>query len=178
MFERFKNKMPGPETSASNAAGGFEQSPAAPGTRIHYEPELIAQLKGDHQRLLDLYQQIQEKFEEGDYTAVSKQLDQFRVALQGHLLTENVRLYVYLDHCLGATESNAELIHGFRREMEKIGRDVMNFLRKYRAIGVDRELAPAFSKDFAVVGEKLTERIEREEQVLYPLYMPVSAFSP
>jgi hypothetical protein len=37
---------------------------------------------------------------------------------------------------------------------------------------VDKDLAKAFAKDFAIIGKVLVERIEKEEQVLYPLYMP------
>ena len=88
-----------------------------------------------------------------------------------HLLTENVRLYIYLDHMLRGDEANEELIRGFRKEMDDIAKTAMNFLKKYEAIGVDKDLAEVFSKDFATIGEVLTKRIKREESILYPLYM-------
>jgi regulator of sigma D len=56
--------------------------------------------------------------------------------------------------------------------MDGIAKVAMNFLKKYEAIGVDKELAGAFAKDFATIGQVLGARIQKEEQVLYPLYMP------
>lgn len=144
---------------------------AAPGTDIHYDPELIKNLKNDHQELFSIYSDIKTLFENGDYAAVSKRLNDLRGDLQGHLLTENVRLYIYLDHMLRGDEANEELIRGFRKEMDDIAKTAMNFLKKYEAIGVDKDLAEVFSKDFATIGEVLTKRIKREESILYPLYM-------
>lgn len=145
---------------------------AAPGTEIHYHPDLVDQLIGDHRKLVEMYQEIKAQFSAGNFTAVSMKLDELRIALQGHLLTENVRLYIYLERCLAGDEINYDLIRGFRREMDGIGRSAMNFLKKYEAIGVDRELASAFIKDLDAVGAILVDRIQREESVLYPLYMP------
>lgn len=170
MFDFFKKKA---DTKAETAAPPSQpQYNAAPGTAIRYHPELIDQLKSDHQTLLGLYGEIQAAFDAGDYTTVSEKLDTFRSELQGHLLTENVRLYIYLDHCLASDETNSELIRSFRHEMDGIAKVAMNFLKKYEAIGVDKELAGAFAKDFATIGQVLGQRIQKEERVLYPLYMP------
>lgn len=148
------------------------QYQAAPGTEIRFQPELVPQLKADHQNLVSIYLDIKTAFEGGDYEEVAKKLVHFRSSLQAHLLTENVRLYIYLSHSLANDEINSELIHEFRREMDAIARVAMNFLKKYDTIGVDKELAGAFAKDFATIGQVLTERIEKEERVLYPLYLP------
>lgn len=144
----------------------------APSTQIQYHPELIEQLVADHRMLLGLYGEIKKVFEAGDYARVSKMLDEFRRGLQGHLLTENVRMYIYLERNLAGDEFNADLIRGYRREMDGIGKVAMNFLKKYEAIGVDTELAGPFAKDFATIGAVLAERIEKEERGLYPLYLP------
>ncbi|WP_127477826.1 hemerythrin domain-containing protein [Sulfurivermis fontis] len=169
MFDFFKKKG---ESKQDAPAAATPQYNTAPGTEIRYHPELIDQLKSDHQALLGLYGEIKAAFDEGDYAAVSQKLDAFRSGLQSHLLTENVRLYIYLDRCLANDETNSELIRGFRREMDGIAKVAMNFLKKYEAIGVDKELAGAFAKDFATIGQVLGQRIQKEEQVLYPLYMP------
>lgn len=144
----------------------------APGTTIRYSPELINNLKSDHQRLLALYTEIKSHFEHGRYKKVVEKLGEFRTALTSHLLTENVRLYVYLDRQFSADETNSELIRGFRKEMDGIGRIAMNFLRKYEELGVDSELSERFSEDLATIGKVLSERITREEQTLYALYLP------
>lgn len=174
MFDLFKKKNEETEAkpAAKESTGQSQQYGTAPGTEIRYHPELIDQLKGDHQKLLGIYGEIKAAFDSSDYQTVSEKLDQFRTGLQGHLLTENVRLYIYLDHCLAGDENNSELIRGFRREMDGIGKTAMNFLKKYEAIGVDSDLAPSFARDFETIGKVLGERIQREEEVLYPLYMP------
>lgn len=171
MFGLFKNKTPQPEQQASQSESPQVQTTTAPGTEIRYSPTLVEELKNDHQKLLGVYMAIKASFEAGDYETVSKQLNEFRFGLHSHLLTENVRLYIYLDRMLGHDEMNSDLIRGFRREMDSIGKTTLNFLKKYEAIGVDKELATAFAKDFAAIGAVLTERIQKEESVLYPLYM-------
>ncbi len=170
MFNFFSKKNAAPETAERAAASQYA---SAPGSEIRYSPTLVDELKKDHQDLLSLYMDIKASFERGDYEAVSAKLNEFRVGLQGHLLTENVRFYIYIDRVHGKDEMNSELIRSFRREMDGIGRTALNFLQKYEMIGVDRALAGAFASDFAAIGAVLTERIKKEESVLYPLYMPV-----
>lgn len=164
LFKKKKQPVSAPEKD--------KQEAVAPGTQIHFNAELIPQLKKDHQDLLELYGKIKESFEQADYKAVTHQLNTLRQALQGHLLTENVRLYIYLDRSMANDELNADLVRGFRREMDGIARVAMAFLKKYEMIGVDAELAKLFAADFAELGKVLVERIEREENVLYPLYLP------
>ncbi len=162
LFDLFKRKK---------REGSDSSEYSAPGTEIRYSPDLIDQLLAEHKELLKIFSDIQKSFEEGDYRRTSKFLSQFRSALQSHLLTENIRLYVYLEHALACDDMNYELMRDLRREMEGIGRSAMNFLRKYEAIGVDRDLAAHFAKDLETVGSILTQRIQKEEKVLYPLYV-------
>ena len=168
MFGFFKNKSNNAQENQQQEA----DAPTAPGTQIRYSPELIDSLKSDHQKLLALYGEIQADFDNKDYPAVSEKLETFKGALQGHLLTENVRLYIYLDRSLAQDPTNSDLIRGFRREMDDIAKVAMGFINKYSAIGVDEDLAKHFGEDFATIGKVLGERIQREEETLYPLYMP------
>ncbi len=162
MFGFFRNKRRNPQPTAYRSA---------PGTHISYSPELIGDLKSDHQALLALYMEIKSHLDARRYPKIVEKLAEFRAALTSHLLTENVRLYVYLDRQFSRDETNSELIRSFRKEMDNIGRIALNFLRKYEELGVDAELAKHFEKDFATIGEVLTNRIKREEETLYPLYM-------
>lgn len=162
MFGFFRKKRHEPQPTAYRSA---------PGTHISYSPELIGSLKSDHQALLTLYGEIQSDLDARRYPKIVEKLAEFRTALTSHLLTENVRLYVYLDRQFSRDETNSELIRSFRKEMDNIGRIAMNFLRKYEELGVDAELAKHFARDFATIGEVLTNRIKREEETLYPLYM-------
>ncbi len=60
------------------------QYQAAPGTEIRFQPELVPQLKADHQNLISIYLGIKTAFEGGDYEEVAKKLVHFRSSLQAH----------------------------------------------------------------------------------------------
>lgn len=83
-----------------------------------------------------------------------------------------MKLYVYLTRQLADDEANSEIISDFRREMAKIGRVVMEFLRKYTEQPFDTTNMDEFKNELDGIGAALTARIEREEGVLYTLYMP------
>ncbi|MBI5899305.1 MAG: hemerythrin domain-containing protein [Rhodocyclales bacterium] len=143
---------------------------SAPGTTIGHDAGLIASLKADHQRLLAGFQSIAASSLAGNLASVQQQLGQFQTLLMDHLLKENVRLYVYLEHVLKDDPVSHEMMHGFRHEMDAIGRVVVGFLGKYKAIGSHPELAAEFSTDLKAIGEALVARIKREEDILYPMY--------
>lgn len=170
MFGFFKNKRD--KNSPDNQLQEQNNYATAPGTEIRYSPELVDSLKSDHEHLLGLYGEIKTDFDNQDYPAVSEKLEQLKSDLQGHLLTENVRLYIYLDRSLANDSTNSDLIRGFRREMDEIAKVALGFINKYSAIGVDEDLAKHFEGDFATIGKVLGERIQKEESILYPLYMP------
>lgn len=142
----------------------------APGTAIHFHPELVGKLQQDHQALLRLYTQTQTAARSGDVEQAARHLEEFRILLQGHLLTENVRLYVYLEHTLAKDASSHQLIRSFRHEMDDIGKAVVAFLNDYRDLAQHPELSQQFSESLEGIGKVLAERIRREEETLYPLY--------
>lgn len=162
-----KDAAPAVATAPSMPA---EQAVTAPGTNIHYHADLVDKLTGDHRLLLKLFGETQAAADGGDVVAAAARLEEFRVALQGHLLTENIRLYVYLEHLLADDAQSHQLIHEFRHEMDGIGKAVVGFLGKYRDLALHPELAGEFAEELAGVGKVLVERIRREEETLYPLY--------
>ena len=172
----FGKKSPPPSASASSGTGAAAAVPqaSAPGTSIHHDPRLIESFKEDHRLLLDIYKAIDAARAEGNLLTVQTRLEQFRMVLQDHLLKENVRLYVYLEHVLQGDPVSRQLMHEFRHEMDGIGRVVVGFLGKYREIGIHPELADEFAKDFAAIGAALVARIRREEDTLYPMYAPLA----
>lgn len=154
------------------AADAIQPGASAPGTTIHHDATLIASLKADHQRLLAVFQSIAAASLAGNLASVQAQLGQFQSLLMDHLLKENVRLYVYLEHLLHDDPVSREMMHGFRHEMDAIGRVVVGFLGRYKEIGSHPELATDFSVELKKIGEALVGRIKREEEVLYPMYAP------
>ena len=164
MFNFFKKKN---KTTEKNQ----QLSHVAPGTQIHYIPDLIENLQEDHKELLTIFGQINTAFEAENYRFVTEKLKIFKMKLTDHLLVENIRLYIYLGHEFTQDEATSDLIKSFRSEMNQISKVVMSFLTKYETIGVDKGLAETFGKDLNNIGSALVERINREEHTLYPLYM-------
>jgi hypothetical protein len=164
----------GGKKSASKSEAAQTAAPApqvsAPGTRISHDPALIATLKDDHQLLLQIFGAIGQAAKSGDLGEVEKRLNHFRTVLMDHLLKENVRLYVYLEHLLIADPPSRQLIHEFRHEMDAIGKVVVGFLGKYKTIASQPELTAGLNGDLAAIGEALVARIQREEGTLYPMY--------
>jgi hypothetical protein len=161
-------RQPEPVISAAPAFAAKQES--APGTQIRHDPQLIVALKTDHQRLLATFHDIAAASTAGNLAVVQHLLGQFQTMIMDHLLKENVRLYVYLEHLLQNDAVSHEMMHGFRHEMDVIGRVVVGFLGKYKEIGGRPELAAAFATDLKGIGEALVARIKREEDILYPMY--------
>lgn len=157
------------EPTSEAAAGQYKP---APGTNIRFDPMLVGVLKHDHRKLLGTFKEIQDALAAGDFGRMKERLASFRTLLQGHLLTENVRLYVYLTHLLQDDDTNSQIIHDFRHEMDGIGRTVMAFLRKYSDALLAPDEVPTLRRELDEIGAALATRIQNEEQVLYPLYQP------
>lgn len=154
------------ETTASQPA----RQPRAPGTRIGYDPLLINRLKSDHQRMLALFTQTQELLTTHDYDGVKRKLGELRITLQDHLMTANVKFYVYVSRHLADDAGKSAIINEYRREMLVNSRQIMDFLRTYSAARLDDSFAGAFQIELLVIGAALVHRIEREQSSLFPLY--------
>ncbi|MCE1185448.1 MAG: hemerythrin domain-containing protein [Rhodocyclales bacterium] len=144
----------------------------APGTSIQYHPEIIDLFKHDHRELLRVFAGIKAAIAAQDLPRCAELLEDFRHTLHGHLLSENVRLYIYLEHALASDPTSHDLMHSFRHEMDDIGKAVVAFLERYRYLAEHPELLPQFAHELDGIGKVLVERIKREEETLYPLYMP------
>ena len=142
---------------------------SAPARGISFDASLIERLKNDHEDLVALYQKIGGLLESGKYGDIRSELVNFKTRFEAHILTENVRFYVYLEQQLQDTH-NIELMRDFRREMNTIARGVVEFVKKYQFTAFDAGLREQFAQDYRTVGGLLAQRIEREESNLYPLY--------
>ncbi len=161
---------------ASDAATDETNSYApAPGTEIRYSPELIGKFEQEHQRFFALHSAILNAQEREELFAIPPLMSEFEAALTGHLLSERVRLYAYMDAYFFADQKTQAMLREYRSEMDRIGDSVMQLFRKYRDIDTDATLKQTFSHDFEELGKILAERMQREESILYPLYMPVVA---
>ncbi len=149
----------------------------APGTEIRYHENLVPELLEDHQTLLALFEKVSQAQEAGEFQQLPSMLEEFGSLLRGHLLKENVRLYIYLQHALANDPDNSALMQGFRTEMHGISKVVNRFLRHYGQTEWDQQRREDFASELKAIGEVLVKRIETEEKVLYPLYMPPGSYS-
>lgn len=171
MFEFLWKKKP-PATQET-VKQDTVSAPAATGTQLHYDPNLVSSLVSDHHALLGIFGEIAAAMEQKNVALTQEKLGEFGDALRGHLLKENVRFYVYLQHSLEGDAENAEIMHDFRREMQHIGKAVADFLHKYTAEGEwDGQMWQSFQQEVGGIGKVLTKRIQTEENILYPLYLP------
>lgn len=149
-----------------------QQKKTASGTNISYDPNLIQGLLSDHKALFEVFGKIVEYSQKEDYSHVADNLDKFKRMLQSHLIQENVKLYVYLEHALAENSGTVDIVRGFHREMDGIGRVLMGFFEKYKDVDRQESLRPAFKEDLDKIAAALTDRVGREESTLYPLYLP------
>ncbi|MBD8526674.1 hemerythrin domain-containing protein [Pseudomarimonas arenosa] len=138
-----------------------------------FDSRLIDVLKQDHADLVDLFQQIGLCAEQRRYAEVAPMLLAFKTRLESHLIAENVRFYNYVERSLDGDEENYALMRSFRREMNGIARGVVDFVKAYQQHPLDDDSRQAFLRDYRQIGGLLTQRIEREESSLYPLYQPI-----
>ena len=149
-------------------------SPAATTRRhVDYDPKLIDKLLSDHSRLGGLYARIGEAHKKDEHEDVRRFLQHFKSSLQAHILVENVRFYAYVEALNADDPDNSRLMHEFRREMNAIARQVVEFVKTYQNSHFATEAEhERFTQDYARVGTLLEQRLDREENELYPLYAP------
>lgn len=148
----------------------------APDSEVSYHADLIERFTGHHVALRKVFATLRGHTAADRFKEAEKSLQTFRHAFTGHLLEENVKLYTYLTKCLAADEGSLEVMLDMRAEMMRIGKSVMGFVGCYVAIGINADNKRRFLVELDAVGEVLVERMEREEDSLYTMYMPPEAF--
>jgi hemerythrin-like domain-containing protein len=138
---------------------------------IAYKPALVDELKSEHRELLHLFKVLVAAHQRGDQDAALANLKRFTYALRGHLLKENLHLYVYLKHALNEDPESSALMASMRVEMGKIGRVLNDFVTRYTSAPWDFEMRQDLGAELNKIAEVLSVRIQQEEEVLYPMYM-------
>lgn len=140
-----------------------------------YRPELIAALRADHQRLLELFTELERASERGDESACRSALDLFTGLLQDHLLTENRHLYGHFSRNPHPKPDLARQVDDMSADMMRIGKMLHRFITTHARTPWGAEHLAQLRKDLSPIGEVLAHRIHEEETVLYPLYAQRSA---
>lgn len=148
-----------------------EKQQATAGT-ISYHKTLIPEYLKAHKELIGIFAKIGDSAKTGDFARTKDLLAEFKTGFDGHLLSENVRFYAYMEELFRGNQENHELVQEFRSEMSGIARSVSKFIRKWRDSGIRPETQDAFLGEYREIGKVLKRRIEAEESSLYPLYQP------
>lgn len=164
------SKLFGSKSTNGNESSAHQSAHASSSRTISYDPSLVASLRHDHGELVAQYQRLGELHQLGRFNEIRSELINFKTRFEAHILTENVRFYTYLEQSLADDLHNAELMRDFRREMNTIARGAVGFVKKYQISEFGLADREQFSQDYKTVGGLLTQRIEREESSLYPLY--------
>ncbi len=166
-------------SSAGNASARARNrgAQAATHAEVHFDPKLVARLISDHQMLLGIFGEIGDASKQKNSTLLRDRLSEFGNALRGHLLTENIKFYLYLQHSLAGDAESAAVMQEFRRDMQHIGKAVGDFLNKYENLTDWNNAAwEQFGNEVMQIGKVLIKRIQTEENVLYPLYLPAGGY--
>lgn len=140
----------------------------APNTKISYKPELIKNLQKEHKNLLEVYDQASKAAHSKTPKRAKKLLIQFKDIFVHHVLLENTSLYIYLQRS-AQNESSEQSMKAIKSEMEKISRDIMQFLNHAikESTPIDAELLQKIDE----ISEVLHHRIKQEEGDIYPNYL-------
>ncbi len=161
MFSFFKRKRKPIETPTEVTA---------PHTTISYDAYLIEDLKKDHRTLLAHYMQIEKSARSQQFREVRSELSHFKTLFHQHILLENVKLYVYLTHCLESDSEQYKVVKEMRTDMRHIGKAVNQFIDHYDVWPWSAEMETQFIIELEQIGDALAARIKTEEEQLYPLY--------
>jgi hypothetical protein len=172
MHMGFFRKLLGQQDKPPAVPANATPIPAAAPRRIGYDAKLIQSLLQDHAELGRIFGNIGDAQQAGNFGDIRPLLIQFKTRLEAHVLTENVRFYNYLEQSLANDANNAGTMHSFRREMNGIARSVVEFVKKYQSSNFMPEERRQFATDYDAVGKVLEQRLDSEENNLYPLYQP------
>jgi hemerythrin-like domain-containing protein len=149
---------------------------AAPSANISYKSGLVTELQTDHKELLKLFTALVLAHRSGDFDGAVAHLKRFTYALRAHLLKENLHLYIYLKHALREDQESSDLMSSMRVEMGRIGRALNEFVTRYTSSPWDPAARERLRGELDKIAEILTRRIQQEEEVLYPMYLPPDSY--
>ena len=143
---------------------------------IAYRPELISELKKEHQALLRLHAEILSSAAQRNSARTASSLKEFNEELSKHLKTEFKDLYIFLEFfSMKHMPEIKKSIRDFKVEMHDISREVMGVIHKHEADQFETdESFDAVITDFHKLGSALVDRITREETELYGMYETIT----
>jgi len=138
---------------------------------LEYNRDFIKNLVNDHQRFFELYHAIKDQFvTNSDYDQMKKHIQNFKVAIELHLMMEDTKLYGYLRKIHQDNELLYELVEETQQETDEIADEVLEFIEKYSHEENYKSNINNFMNELEDMYRLLSKRIELEENKLFPLY--------
>ncbi len=113
-------------------------------SNIQYTSDLIDGFEQDHRALLNSYGRLNQTANRTSFAAFPAEMADFKSMLGSHLLTEAVKLDIYLRQDFKEEPAKYCVVTGYKTEMDGIGRVAMGLIESCGT-------APADSVDFAML---------------------------
>jgi hypothetical protein len=131
---------------------------------------LVKALHADHRKLLALHEDIGRSMTERRYLEIPAQLVALRTRFEAHVLTENVRLYSFLERLFQGDAGRLDELAEYRADANAMLLAVLKFVKHHRRTTFDESRLLAFADEHRRVGAMLARLVAREENGLYRLY--------
>lgn len=137
----------------------------------HYDAGLIDALEHEHEELLALFTKVLHVAKNNEFSKLKLSLVELATSFTTHIKIEDEKLYGYLK-LLASKKSKVEqrVVAEFADEMKGISTSIFDIISQITDGPIDADNIDNFILEFEQIGRLLTDRIEREEQVLYPIY--------
>ena len=137
-----------------------------------YNPLLINQLKNDHKKLFDIYSELYNIFvSNSDHKEIYNKLHQLKAMLSMHIGFEDTLLYSYLNSRYENDSNKLDFIANSDKEMKSISVVALSFIDECSIPELYNKHRDKFKEELEMIGDVLVERVEFEEDRLYPLYI-------
>jgi hypothetical protein len=164
----FRGFFPGAQNYFIPSSRNDDQSMPIPGSTIYYDKDLIGKLESDHVEMKTLLSRIVLDEEKGKISSARSKILKLNEKFKKHSVLEHIRLYVYLNKITENDKMSHEIVTDFRFDMAEINKAVSSLVVASNSMN-ERNLRKEINK----FGKVLLDRIDREETILYPIYMPV-----
>jgi len=136
-----------------------------------YNPSLINQLKSDHKKLFDIYSELYNIFtSDSDHKEIYNKLHQLKVMLSMHIGFEDTLLYSYLNNRYENDSTKLDFIAKADKDMKSISVVALSFIEECSVPELYNKHRDKFKEELEMIGDVLVDRVEFEEDRLYPLY--------
>lgn len=143
-----------------------------PRADIAYQPALVAELIDEHRSMARHLAQVLTSFEDDDLSTTGRLLDQFGHETTAHVYKETTKLYLYLQYALSDRPDEFAQMRKFRKEMDRIVADTMDFLERYKTLETDPGKQSSFKTEMEGLRDRWLARVKTEESILFPMYRP------